>query len=97
MLSLLICFTVVLSHSVWPHGSAKDHERFRLAGESVIDYELSISSTLPKRDAIMKSKNKKRMLASMLNTFSVGDSVTLETKDDRAFCHDETDITMIRE
>ena len=32
--------------------SAKDHERLRRAGESVIDCELSISSTLPKRDAI---------------------------------------------
>ena len=31
-------------HIVWPHGLAKDHERLRRAGESVIDYELSISS-----------------------------------------------------
>ena len=44
-------------HIVWPHGSAKDHERLRRASEGVIDYELSISSTLPKRDAVMKSKN----------------------------------------
>ena len=35
-------------HIVWPHGSAKDHERLRRASESVIDYELSICSTLPK-------------------------------------------------
>ena len=43
----------------------------------------------------MKSKNNKRMLASVLNTFCVGVKVTLETKDNRAFCHDEADITMI--
>ena len=75
--------------------SAKDHERLRRAGESIIDYELSISSTLPKRNAIMKSKNNKRMLASVLNTFSLGDNVTMETNVDYAFCHDEADITMI--
>ena len=43
----------------------------------------------------MKTKNYKRMLASGLNTFSIGDNVTLETKDDRALCHDETDTSMI--
>ncbi len=36
--------------------SAKDHERMRRAGEMVIDYEFSITSPLPKRDAILKSK-----------------------------------------
>ena len=39
--------------------SAKDHERIRRAGEVVIDYELSITSPLPKRDVILKS-NKRR-------------------------------------
>ena len=45
--------------------SAKDHERMRRAAEVPIDYELSITSPLPKRDAIMKSKNNKRKLASV--------------------------------
>ena len=31
----------------------------------------------------------------MLTTFSVGDNVTLKTKDNRAVCHDEADIIMI--
>ena len=35
------------------------------------------------------------MLASVLNTFCVGDNVTLKTKDNRAVCHDEADIIMI--
>ena len=37
--------------------SAKDHERMRRASEVVIDYDLSIASHLPKRDAIIKSKS----------------------------------------
>ena len=59
--------------------SAKDHERLRRAGEVVIDYELSITSPLPKRDAILKSKSNKRRLASVLCTFSLGDTVTRMT------------------
>ena len=51
--------------------SAKDHERMRRAGEVIIDYEFSITSKLPKRDVIMKSKNDKRRLASVLSTFSL--------------------------
>jgi hypothetical protein len=75
--------------------SAKDHERIRQAGEVIIDYELSITSPLPKRDAILKSKNNKRSLASVLCTFNVGENVTMDTRDDDAFGHDEADITMI--
>ncbi len=75
--------------------SAKDHERIRRAAEVPIDYELSITSALPKRDAIMKSKNNNRKLASVLSTFTVGDMTTTESRDDSAFDHDEADITMI--
>ena len=75
--------------------SAKDHERMRRAAEVPIYYELSITSPLPKRDAIMKSKNNKRKLASLLSTFTVGDMTTIESRDDSAFDHDEADITMI--
>ena len=75
--------------------SAKDHERMCQAGDIIIDYELSIASPLPKRDVILKSKNNKRRLASMLYTFTVDDNVTMDTRDDGAFGHDEADITMI--
>ena len=75
--------------------SAKDHERMRRAGEVVVDYELSITSPLPKRDAILKSKNNKRRLASVLCTFSMDNNVTMETRDDGAFSHDEADVTMV--
>ncbi|MCG7883058.1 MAG: hypothetical protein JAY96_15870 [Candidatus Thiodiazotropha endolucinida] len=75
--------------------SAKDHERMRRAGEVVIDYDLSIASHLPKREAIMKSKSNKRKLASVLGTFDLGESTTMETRDDSKFLHDEADVTMV--
>ena len=61
----------------------------------VVDYELSITSPLPKRDAILKSKSNKWQLVSVLCTFSMGDNVTMETRDDGAFSHDEADVTMV--
>ena len=64
--------------------AAKDHERKRRAAEVIIDYELSISSTLPKRE--------KQKAGS---TFNIGENVTMETLDDGAFGHDEADVTMI--
>ena len=75
--------------------SAKDHERTRRAGEVTISYELFITSPLPNRDAILKSKCNKRRLASMLCTFSLGENLTMDTLDDDMFSNDEADITMI--
>ena len=75
--------------------SARDHERMRRAAEVPIDYELSITCPLPKRDGITKSKNYQRKLASVLSTFAVGDMTTTESRDDSAFDHDEADVTMI--
>ena len=75
--------------------SAKDHERKMRAVEESIDYDLSITCSLPKRDIIMKCNNNKQNLASVLSTFSIGENVVMETKDDGAFSHDEADITMI--
>ena len=65
------------------------------AAKVPIDYELSITSPLPKRDAIMRSKNNKRKLASVLSTFTVGDMTTTESRYDTALDHDEADMTMI--
>ena len=75
--------------------SAKDHDRMRRASEVVIDYDFSIASHLPKRDAVMKSKLNKRKLASVLGTFDLGKSTTVETRDDCTFLHDEADVTMV--
>ena len=75
--------------------SAKDHERMRRASDVVIDYELSVASHLPKRYAIMKSKSNKQKLASVLDTFNLGENTTVETCDDGLFQHDEADATMV--
>ena len=75
--------------------SAKDHEIMRRAGEVFSNYDLSISSLLPKRDAILKSKNNKRRLASVLHTFDVEEDVTMDSPDDSVYGHDEADIIMI--
>ena len=70
--------------------SAKDHEIMRRAGEVFSSYDLSISSLLPKRDAILKSKNNKRRLVSVLRTFDVEEDVTMDSPDDS-----EAYITMV--
>ena len=75
--------------------SAKDHERMHRANEVVIDYDFSITSHLPKRDVIMKSKSNKQKLASVLATFNLGETVRMETLDDGMFGHDEADVTMV--
>ena len=61
---------------------------------------LCITTSLPKRDAILKiailkSKNNKRRLASVLSTFSKGENVTMETRNDGVFDHDEADVTTV--
>ena len=40
--------------------SVKDDERMWRAEEEAIDYELSITSPLPKRDVVLKNKNSNR-------------------------------------
>lgn len=75
--------------------SAKDHERLRRSGDSVIDYDLSVTSPLPKRNAVLKSKKTKQRLANILCTFSTGEDVRMDGPKDCAYDHDEADITMI--
>ena len=47
--------------------SAKDHERIRCAGEGSVNYNITTSSKLPCRDAIMKSKANKKALVRVLS------------------------------
>jgi hypothetical protein len=54
---------------------------------------LNSPSPLPKRDAILKSKNNKRMLASTLCNFNLGENATMETQDDGVFGRYEEDVT----
>jgi len=66
----------------------------RRAEEGTIDYDLPITSSLPKRDAVLKSKTNKQRLASVLSTSSLGENAVMESRDDGgAFSHDKADIT----
>ena len=71
--------------------SAKDHERIRRAGEGSINYNLTINSPLPSRDAIMKSKHNKRQLSNVISSFDFGPKVKLESSSDSAYSHGEAD------
>ena len=85
----------VLVFEMYDDLSAKDHETMRRAGEGATDYNLTASSPLPNRDAILKNKHTKRELSRALSLFNLGPNVTMDSRDDGAFKHDEADVTMI--
>lgn len=72
--------------------SAEDHERQRRVGVGPTTFNLNLNSPLPSREAVM-SKHKSGL--SRLSTFSLGFGVTVESRDDDIFLHDEADITII--
>ena len=74
--------------------SAKDHERMQRAGEGSTDYNLAANSPLPNRNAIFKNKHNKRELSRVLSLFNLGPNVTMDSRCDGAFTHDEADVTM---
>ena len=76
--------------------SAKDHERSRRAGGAVpAEYNLTLTSPLPNRDIIMKSKANKRFISRLLCTCTM-DSHTLMVGEDKGLLnHNETDVLMI--
>ena len=55
--------------------SGKD--RIRRAGEVAVNYNITTSSKLPCRDAIMKSKANKKALVKVLSTFNLGNNVMM--------------------
>ena len=75
--------------------SAKDHEYMRHAGLGSINYNLTINTPLPSRDAIMRNKHNKLQLMELLSTYNFGEGVTVENPSNGVFTHDEADITMI--
>ena len=62
----------------------------RSTGHATIDYFLSITISLPKKDAILNSKTNQQSLTSVLSTSKSGREYY-----DGAFGHDEADITMV--
>jgi len=75
--------------------SAKDHERIRRAGEGAVNYNITISSKLPCRDAIMKSKANKMALVRVLSIFNLSNNVTMVGREESMYSHDEADIAII--
>ena len=74
---------------------AKDLGRMRRAGEGSTDCNLTANSPLPNRDAILKNKHNKRQLSQVLSLFNLDPNVTMDSRDDGAYTHDEADVTMV--
>ena len=75
--------------------SAKDHERMRRAGEGSTYYNLTMDSPIPNGGAIMKNNHNKRQLSRFISCSNLGANITLKSRHDGGFSHDEADITMI--
>ena len=70
----------------------------RGSGELVfgsITFNLDLNSPLPSREAVMKNKHNKRGLSHFPSTFNLGCGVSVESRDDGVFLHDEPDTTII--
>ena len=74
--------------------SAKDHERIRRAGEGSTDCNLTINSPLPSQDAILKNKHK-LYLSCILSTLAMVADMSIDSRNNGGFKHDEADVTMI--
>ena len=75
--------------------SAKDHERVRRGGEGSTDYNLTINSPVPSRDAILKNKHNKLELSRILSTLDMDADMSIDSRYNGGFEHDEADVTMI--
>ena len=75
--------------------SAKDHERQRRAGEGAAEYQLTLTSRLPTRDAIMKNTANKRQLNQLLCRFNLGHNINMVGRENCLVHHDEADITIV--
>ena len=75
---------------------AKDHERIRRGGgEGSTDYNLTINSSLPSRDAILKNKHNMLELSRILSTLDMDADMSIDSRYNGGFEHEEADVTMI--
>ena len=75
---------------------AMDHERIRRGGvEGYTDYTLTINSPLPSRDAILKNKHNKLELSRILSTLDMDADMSIDSRYNGGFEHEEADVTMI--
>ena len=75
--------------------SAKDHEGVRCAGEGSVKFNVTHESPLPNRETIMKNKENKQKLSALLSSYDLGPNFVTESHINRAFDHDEADVSMI--
>ena len=75
--------------------SAKDHERVRRGGEGSTDYNLTVNSPLPSGDAILKNTHNKLELSRILSTLDMDADMSIDSRYNGGFEHDEADVTMI--
>ena len=75
---------------------ANDHEWIRRGGGAgSTGYNLTISSPLPSRDAILKNKHNKLELSCILSTLDMDADMSIDSRYNGGFEHDEADVTMI--
>ena len=76
--------------------SVKDHETERSAtGVCAGTYNLTLTSPLPNREVIMKSKAKKQLLSCLLCTCTLAPNMLLVGEDEGLFNHEEADVLMV--
>ena len=76
--------------------SAKDHERERRATDVCAGtYNLTLTSPLPNREVIMKSKANKRLLSCLLCTCTLAPNILMVGEDEGLFNHEEEDVLMV--
>ena len=75
--------------------SGKGHERIRRGGEGSTDYNLTINSPLPSQDAILKNKHNKLELSRIFSTLEMDADMSIDSRYNVGFEHDEADVTMI--
>ena len=75
--------------------SSKDHEKIRRGGEGSTEYNLTINSPLPNRDAILKNKHNKLELSRILSTLDMDADMSIDSRYNVGFEHDKTGVTMI--
>ena len=85
----------ILVYDSYDDISAKDHERVRRGGEGSTDYNLTIHSPLPSRDAILMNKHNKLELSRILSTLDMDADMSIDSRYNGGFEHDEADVTMI--
>ena len=74
----------------------KDHERSRRAGGAVpAEYNLTLTSPIPNRDIIMKSKANKRFISRLLCTCTMDSHILMVGEEKGLLNHDDADVLMI--